>query len=102
MTMMQKTVLAGVGVLTVGLATGYGAGIVKERSDADWDRGGMMRAESGKSKHMMKNDDGRGLANRDGSGYGKGQGSGQMQGQDMGQGAGMMGGRGAGNVDRSN
>lgn len=102
MTMMQKAVLAGVGVLAVGLATGYGAGIVKERSDTDWGRGGMMRDGYGNGKSMMKNDDGRGLANRDGSGYGKGQGTGQMRGQGMGQGTGMMGGRGPGEANRSN
>jgi hypothetical protein len=108
MTMTQKTLLAGLVVLAVGLAAGYGAGVVKEARDTDGWRGGMMRAENGLGNWAGRDDnrgrmgmmDGRG---RDGSGSGKGGGQGMMGGgQGMGQGFGQMPGQGRGNVDQGN
>lgn len=104
MTMTQKTLLAGLGVLAVGLAAGYGAGVVKRTYDTDGWRGNMMRAENGPGR-----DDGRGRIGmndgygRDGSGFGKGVGQGMMgSGSGVGQGYGMMGAGRQGNVDRGN
>lgn len=102
MTMMHKAVLAGVGVLAVGLAAGYGAGVVKEQNSADWERGGMMRAEN-RAEYGPGWDDGRGIGmmgDRKGDGSGQGQGTGQGRGS--GQGSGMMGGRGPGEANRGN
>lgn len=110
MTMTQKTLLAGLGVLAVGLAAGYGAGVVKEARDTDVWRGNMMRAENGLGNGVGR-DDNRGRMGmndgygRDGSGSGKagGQGQGQMSGgQGVGQGSGMMSGERRGNVDQGN
>lgn len=98
MTMTQKTLLAGLGALAVGLAAGYGAGIVKERTDADGWRGNMMRSENGAGYGANRDENrGRGMGmndrrRRDGSGLGQG----GVQGQ------GMMGGQGRGNVDKKN
>ena len=103
MTMTQKALLAGLGVLAVGLAAGYGAGVVKERTDADGWRGTMMRAENGKGNSFGNNDArGRGMDIDDRKGRlgsDSGQGGGQ---QGMRQGAGATGGQGRGNVDRGN
>lgn len=54
LTMLQKAALAGVGVLAVGAAAGYGAGVVKERGE-------VARFREGNGAMM-----------RDGSGYGTG------------------------------
>jgi len=107
MTMTQKTLLVGLGVLAIGLAAGYGVGVVKEARDTDGWRGNMMRAENGRG-YGADRDENRGLGNqqkRDGSGYGQGDGQGKgMMGssQGTGRGAGMMGGERRGNVDRGN
>ncbi len=105
MTMTQKTLLAGLGVLAVGLAAGYGAGVVKETRDTDVWRGSMMRSENGLGNGSGRDDnrgDGYGYG-RDGSGSGKGGGQGMMgSGQGMGQGFGQMSGGRRGNVDRGN
>lgn len=96
--MMQKAALAAVGVLAVGLAAGYVAGVVKERSDGGWNRGGMMRAEN-RAEYGADRDGGRGTGMMDGrkdARFGHGQEAGQTRR------AGVMGGRGAGDVDRGN
>jgi hypothetical protein len=99
MTMMQKALLAGFGVLAVGSAAGYGAGVMKERADTDGWRGNMMRAENGPGNGAGRDDNRGRMGMNDGSGSGKagGQGQGQASG---GQGMGQGGGQGRGNADR--
>lgn len=102
MTMTQKTLLAGLGVLAVGLAAGYGAGVVKESRDTDGWRGNMMRSENGPGNGAGR-DDNRGRMGMN-DGYGRdGSGSGKAGGQGQGQMSGSQGmGQGRGNVDRGN
>lgn len=93
--MTHKMLLAGAGALAIGLAAGYGAGVVEERNDADWVRGGMMRAENRAEYGPERDDDGRSagmMGGQKGDGYGRGQGMGQDRGM----------GRGAGAANRGN